>query len=280
MSVRIIIDSTADGTEAVRRRVTIVPMCVTFGQEQFLDGVTIDHATFYEKLTAGDVLPTTSQAAPEAFAQRFRQVVEAGQQAVVITVSSQLSGTYQSAMIAAMDFPGSIFVVDSLNVAIGTGILAELAVALAEQGLPADQIAERLTREREKIRLFAVLDTLEYLKRGGRISKTAAFAGELLSIKPLACIREGKIQLLGKARGLKQANTMLASQIREAGDVDFRKPLLMGYTGLSDASLEKFAQDNADLWQERTSPIHRATIGSVIGTHAGPGAFAVAFFKK
>lgn len=280
MNVKIIIDSTADLTPAVRDECAVIPLTVAFGDEEYIDGVTIDHAAFYRKLATSDILPTTSQASPETFARQFRQVAEAGQQAVVITVSSELSGTYQSAVIAAMDFPDSIWVVDSLNVAIGTGILAELAVELAAQGLSAKQIADRLTQERENVRLLAVLDTLEYLKKGGRISKTVAFAGEILSIKPLACLKDGKIQLLGKARGTKQASTMLAAQIREAGDMDPGKPLLLGYTGLSDASLERFAQDNADLWQDRQAPIHRATIGSVIGTHAGPGAFAVAYFKK
>lgn len=280
MDVKIIIDSTADTAPAVREKCTVVPLTVAFGAEEFIDGVTIDHTTFYEKLATSDVLPTTSQASPETFASRFRQVVEAGQQAVVITVSSQLSGTYQSAVIAAMDFPGSIFVVDSLSVAIGTGILAQLAVSLAEQGLPAAQIAQRLERERENIRLVAILDTLEYLKKGGRISRTAAIAGQMLSIKPVVCLRDGQIQILGKARGGKQANAALADQIRQTGGIHPEMPMLLGYTGLSDATLEKFVQDNADLWQDRAEPVHRATIGSVIGTHAGPGAYAVAFFQK
>ena len=176
MITRIIVDSSADLLPAVREKCTVIPLTVRFGDEEYLDGVTIDHKTFYEKLVECDELPTTSQATPDTFSRYFQQVVDAGDQAVVLTLSSELSGTYQSAMIAAMDFPERIYVVDSRNVTIGSGILAELAVSLAEAGQDAKTIADTLTRERENVRLVAVLDTLEYLKKGGRISKTVAFA--------------------------------------------------------------------------------------------------------
>lgn len=280
MNVKIIIDSTADTTAAVRKKCAVVPLTVNFGGTEYIDGVTIDHVAFYEKLVESDVLPTTSQPTPDAFAKEYQKVVDAGQKAVVLTIASQLSGTYQSATIAAMDFPGSIYVVDTQTAAIGSGILAELAVELAEQGLSADQIADRITQERENVRLIAMLDTLEYLKKGGRISKTVAFAGELLSIKPVVCIQDGQIQILGKARGSRQANNLLVSQIQAAGGVDFDKPVLLGYTGLSSILLEKYIRDSAALWEPHGGPLNATPIGSVIGTHAGPGAVAAAFFKK
>ena len=278
MSVTLIVDSTCDMAPGLRSQLPVVPLTVHFGMEEYLDGITMDHKRFYEKLVESDVMPTTSQPTPDAFAQLFRKEVEAGNQVVALTVSSKLSGTFQSAMIAASDFPGQVWVVDSCSVAIGTGILAELALRHLQNGLSAPELAAQLERDREKICVIALLDTLEYLKKGGRISKTTAFAGGLLSIKPVMAIREGEIAILGKARGSKQGNNLLVTEIEKAGGVDFEKPLLLGYTGLSDALLEKYVLDSGALWDGHGDCIRNTIIGSVIGTHAGPGAIAVAFF--
>ena len=280
MSVRIIVDSTADLPPAVRERLTVVPLTVHFGDEEYIDGVTIDHRAFYEKLIESDVLPTTSQATPDGFLRVFEEVAAAGDTAVVLTLSSNLSGTYQSAMIAAAEYPGRIFAVDSRSVAIGTGILAELALRLADSGLSAEEIAGRMEKEREKVCIIAMLDTLEYLKKGGRISKTLAFAGGLLSIKPVVTLREGEIVILGKARGSKQGSNLLVQEIAKAGGVDFARPVLLGYTGLSDALLQKYIEDSREMWVHGTENLRVSPIGSVIGTHAGPGAIAVAYFRK
>lgn len=279
MSVRIIIDSTTDMPAEAKNRTIVVPLTVCFGQEEFIDGVTIDHKTFYEKLIESDVLPTTSQATPAAFEEVFRQVKEAGDTAVVLTISARLSGTYQSATIAAEDYP-EVCVVDSLSTAIGAGILAQLALSLAEEGMSATEIAARMEQERENICIIAMLDTLEYLKKGGRISKAVAFAGGLLSIKPVVSLEDGEIKILGKARGSKQGNNLLVQEIKKAGGVNFEKPLLLGYTGLSDMLLQKYIADSKTLWENGTEKLETVTIGSVVGTHAGPGAIAVAFFKK
>lgn len=279
MSVKIIIDSTTDLTPELKDRMLVVPLTVHFGNKEYIDGVTISHKEFYEKLIESDALPSTSQATPAAFEDMFRRVAEAGDTAVVITLSSQLSGTYQSAMIAAADFD-CIHVVDGTSVAIGTGILAETALQLADSGMDAPAIAAYLEKEKKNIRIVAMLDTLEYLKKGGRISKTVAFAGGMLNIKPVVSINDGQIQILGKARGSRQGNNLLVSEIEKAGGVDFEKPLLLGYTGLSDLLLQKYIADSAHLWENGASSLRCTPIGSVIGTHAGPGAIAAAFFKK
>ena len=278
MKVRIIVDSTADVPESIRQRLTVVPLSILFGEEQYIDGVTINHRRFYEMLVENDTLPTTSQPSPDAFARLFESVKQAGDTAVVLTVSSNLSGTYQSAMIAAQDYQDVIHVVDTRTVAIAAGILAERALQLADEGLPAEKIARKITQEREQVRLVALLDTLEYLKRGGRISKTVAFAGGLLNMKPVICIRDGAVEMLGKARGSRQGNNLLVKEIEAAGGVDFAKPLLLGYTGLSDALLTKYVSDSAALWEGCVDALPTTAIGSVVGTHAGPGAVAVAFF--
>lgn len=280
MNVRIVVDSTADTSPEIRDRLTVVPLTVHFGDQEYVDGITITHKQFYEKLVESDVMPTTSQPTPEAFADVFRQAEQADEQVVVLTVSSKLSGTYQSATIAAADFPGRVWVVDTQSVAIGSGILAELALRMADQGMGAPSIAAQLEHERENILVIALLDTLEYLKKGGRISKTVAFAGGMLSIKPVAAIQNGEIAILGKARGSKQGNNLLITEIQKAGGVNFDKPLLLGYTGLSDALLEKYVLDSCELWDGHGDCIRSTIIGSVIGTHAGPGAIAAAFFKS
>ena len=279
MKVHLIVDSTADVSEAIRPRLTVVPLTVHFGSEEYIDGVTISKQAFYEKLIESDVLPSTSQATPAAFAEVFADIAERGESAVVLTISSRLSGTCQSAMIAAADYPG-IYVVDSQSAATGTGILAELALRLMDGGMSAADVAARLDAERENICLVALLDTLEYLKRGGRISKAAAFAGSMLSIKPVISIRQGEVVVLGKARGSRQGNHLLAAQIAAAGGVDYDKPVLLGYSGLSDALMQKYIADSARFWEGKVENLQTTQIGSVIGTHAGPGAIVATFFKK
>ena len=279
MSVKIVVDSTADLTADIRENLCIVPLTVHFGDEEYIDGVTITHQSFYEKLIETDVLPSTSQATPAAFEEVFRRITENGDDAVVITVSSTLSGTYQSAVIAAQEYPGRIFVVDSRSAAIGSGILAELALHYIRENLSAAEIAAQIEHERDNVCVIAMLDTLVYLKKGGRISKTAAFAGGLLSIKPVVAIKNGEIVILGKARGSKQGNNLLVKEIQNAGGIDFSKPILLGYTGLSDVLLQKYIADSRNLWECGTESLRSTIIGSVIGTHAGPGAIAAAFFK-
>lgn len=279
MKVRIVVDSTADLRPEIKQRLSVVPLTILFGEEEYIDGVTITHKEFYEKLVESDVLPTTSQATPHAFAKAFEEAKQAGEAVVCITVSAVLSGTFQSAAIAAQDYE-NVHVVDSHSVAMGSGILAEYALRLADEGLSAAEIAEQLRSVRERIHVIAMLDTLEYLKRGGRISKTAAFAGTLLSIKPVINVRDGEIHILGKARGSRQGNNLLVKEIENAGGADFDMPVLLGYTGLSDALLQKYISDSAALWQDHLSELRTTVVGSVVGTHAGPGAVAVAFFAK
>lgn len=280
MSVRIIIDSTADTDESTAKRLTVVPLTIYFGEEEYTDGVDITHKEFYEKLVESDVLPTTSQVIPHQFSEVFREVAEADDEAVVITIASKLSGTYRSAVLAAQDYSGRIFVVDSESVTLGAGILAEYALKLADSGMSGKNIVEELEKKRKDIILVAMLDTLEYLKKGGRISKTAAIAGGILAIKPVIAVENGEIKILGKARGSKQGNNLLVKEIHAAGGVDFEKPVLLGYTGLSDAVLRKYIDDSEFLWEGNLEEVRCAHVGSVVGTHAGPDAVAVAFFRK
>ena len=279
MGIQIVIDSTTDLSAQATQRVKVVPLTIHFGDREYVSGVDMDARTFYETLVSSKVLPTTSQPTPAAFGDAFQKAVDAGDTVVCITISSKLSGTYQSASIAAEDFPGRVFVVDSQTVTLGCGILTEYALQLVDTGMEAQQLAETLQQQREKIHLLALLDTLEYLKKGGRISPTVAFAGGLLNIKPVICVEDGEVKLQGKARGSKQGNSLLVQQIEKAGGVDFTRPVMLGYTGLSDELLQRYMVDSAPLWQGKENQLPVSIIGSVVGTHAGPGAVAVAFFE-
>ena len=279
MKTRIIVDSTADLMPEYKSRESMVPLTVHFGEEEYIDGVTIDHKTFYEKLIESDVLPSTSQATPDAFMKEFNKAKEAGEAAVVITLASKFSGTYQSAMIAAAEYE-DIYVVDSSSAAMGSGILVELAFRMIDEGKNAEQIAKALEEEKKKIVIVALVDTLEYLKKGGRISKAVAFAGGMLNIKPVLSVIDGEINMLGKARGSKMGNNLLVQEIDKAGGIDFSKPVLLGYSGISDALLKKYIEDSRHIWEGNLNEVRYTTVGSVIGTHAGPGAVVVAFFKN
>jgi DegV family protein with EDD domain len=282
MSVRIVIDSASDITQAEAKalNVDVLPLKTIFGQEEYLDGVTMDHTAFYNKLIESDVMPTTSQLSPFDFEEAFRKALEQDDEVLCITVSSKLSGCYQSACIAAEEFPGKVAVVDSLNVAIGERILVQLACKLRDEGKTVTEISESLNERKHHIRLIALLDTLEYLKKGGRISSAAALAGSLLSIKPVIAIEDGLVSILGKARGSKNGNNMLRDLVEKSGGIHFDMPFALAYTGLEDTLLQKYIADSANLYEGQVARLPIYPIGSTIGTHAGPGAIAVAFFSN
>ncbi|MBQ3078503.1 MAG: DegV family protein [Clostridia bacterium] len=279
MQTRIITDSSCDMPVSLRKQIASVPLTLTFADTEYIDEVTLSKQKFYEMLIESDVLPKTSQASPDAFSKVFSSVQREGGQAVVITVGSSFSGTNQSANIAAKDYK-DIYIVDSESVSIGCGILAEYALGLAKSGMEAWEIKAILDSVKKRLVIIALLDTLEYLKKGGRISKTAAFAGGLLGIKPVISMVQGEIRILGKARGSKHGNNLLVQEIEKTGGVDFNMPVLLGYTGISDALLMKYIRDSESLFSEKGEAPDTTIIGSIIGTHAGPGAIAAAFFKK
>lgn len=280
MSLRIITDSASDLVPPYHSGLTVLPLTVLFGERAYRDGVDLDHRQFYELLIESDALPTTSQPTPAQFEDAFRAAVEAGETVVCITLSSKLSGTYQSARIAAEEFsPGQVYVVDSLNASIGEATLVRRAFQLAGQDLDAPALVQALEKERGQIRLVALLDTLEYLKRGGRLSASAALVGGLLGIKPVIAIEDGQVKVLGKARGSKNGSNLLLQEIEKAGGIDFDRPYCLGYTGLSDDILQKYIADSKELWEDRVGELPISTIGSAIGTHIGPGAIGVVFFQ-
>lgn len=281
MSVRIITDSASDMSPAEHPALAVLPLSVTFGTDVYMDGVDIDHQRFYEMLVERDELPKTGQVNPYAFSQAVAEAREAGDEAVIITVGAKLSGTNQSARTALAEAPGGdVYVVDSNNVTLGERVLVEYALRLVDEGQGAAQIAAAVEAVRDRVVVIGLLETLEYLVRGGRLSAAAGAVGTLLNVKPVVAAEDGLIVQLGKARGSKNGRNLLNQKVEKAGGIDFSMPLALGYTGLSDAVLKKYIEDSAALWAGHTEgelPVH--TIGATIGTHVGPGAVAVAFFQ-
>lgn len=280
MAVRLISDSACDisQSEAKTLNITILPLKTLFDGVEYLDGVTITPEEFYQKLESCKELPTTSQLSPAEFEDVFRSAVESGDEVVVITISGKLSGTLQSAAIAATDFPGKVWVVDSESVTIGQRILMMYAISLRDAGLSGGEIADQLNCIKSRVCLLARVDTLEYLVRGGRLSKTAGFAGAILNIKPVISVEDGEVRVLGKARGSKQSDNMLTEFIKKKGGVDFTLPVMLAYSGTDDALLKGYIDNSRALWEDHVNSLLSTMIGSTISTHAGPGAIAVAFF--
>lgn len=280
--IKIVVDSASDveKNEAEELGVTLVPISVRFGDEEYLDGVTLLHKQFFEKLIESADIPQTSQINEYTWEESFRQLTADGSDVICITISSKLSGTYSCAVKAAKNFGGKIYVVDSIEASIGERILVQYAIQLVKQGMNASDIAKELDSKKNKIQVLAVLDTLKYLRKGGRLSSVAAIAGEMLSIKPVISIVDGEIKLLGKAIGSRKSNNLLNQLVEKCGGIDFDMPYALAFSGLSDDYLQKYLADSEHLWKDKTEFVPSYMIGSTIGTHVGPNAIAVAFFAK
>ncbi|MCD7860254.1 MAG: DegV family protein [Firmicutes bacterium] len=278
--IRIVTDSASEIPQHNPHGIRVLPMTIRFGDTEYRDGVDITQKEFYEKLIESDEMPVTSLVSPAQFSEAFQAAADAGETVIAITISSALSGTWQCAALAAESFPGKVFVVDSRNVTIGEEILVLRAVELVREGLGAQEIAAVLEQEKEKIHLLAVLDTLEYLKKGGRVSGTVAFVGGMLAIKPVVAVQDGTVAMIGKARGSRNGNNYLIKEIEKTAGVDFSKPIRLGYTGLTDAYLQKYIADSRQIWEGHEDALAISMVGSTVGTHVGPNAIAVAYFAK
>lgn len=281
MAVRILTDSTADfsAREAKALELTVIPLNVNFGPDEiYRDGVDLSPQQFYRKLGEASTLPTTSQPSPELFAAAFAQARAAGDQVVAVLLSGALSGTMQSARLGAQlaGYEDGVFLIDSRTVTLGEKLLVEQAVRMRDCGMQAEEIAQELNRLRDQVRIYAVVDTLKYLHKGGRLSGAAAVAGSLMGIKPVITVQGGKVGLAGKARGLAGAYVTIFKLISAgSGGLDTRYPFMLGYTGQRQA-IEPFYRYVTEKMHLPEPPV--SMIGSVIGTHAGPGACGIAFF--
>ena len=283
--IRIITDSASDLSASTREDLTILPLAIRFGDTEYLDGVTISHHEFYEKLIESDTLPTTSLVSPAAFEEVYARAVADGETVIAITISGRLSGTYQSATIAAEDFAGKVFVIDSYNATIGEGILVRYALLLKDQGLSAKEIVGILEASKEQIHTLGVLDTLEYLKKGGRITPAAAMIGTVLNIKPVLTIQGEKLDAFEKARGVKQAKKAMIKAMKKDMDKRFAKERAAGIMGLHIAYtandkevIDGWIAEVKEAFPDFEVDAHPLSLS--VACHIGPGALAIACEKK
>ena len=277
--VRIITDSTADISPERREElgIDILPLTVNFGEESFIEGVNLSTNEFYEKLEQSKVLPTTSQIPPSEFHETFERYISQGDEVVAITISSHLSGTFQSSCIAKeMTNSDKVFVIDSLTATFQLRLLVEEAVMMRDAGMSGAEIAKEVKELIGRIKLVAVVGTLKYLKMGGRLSTASAVVGTLLGICPVISIIDGKVEAIGKCRGQKAAFEFMHKHMQRE-NVDYSRPIAFGHT---------CAPEEMEKWKAFILPkIPKCDsidgyIGSVVGTHVGPGATGIAYFVK
>lgn len=278
MAIQIIVDSTADfsAMEIEKRKITCIPMNVSFGEEQYVDGIDLTKEEFFEKLVSSDVFPKTSQPSPAKFAEVFEAAKEAGDEVIAILVSGTLSGTVQSALIAKnMTEHEGVYIVDSNTVTLGIRLLVDRAVRMRDQGKSASEICKALEELKDRVRIYAGLDTLEYLQKGGRISKTAASIGRLAGIKPIVTIDDsGKVIMCGKQRGNKNVSRQILKYIEE-DQPDENYPVYFLYSAdkKNCISLIQFLQKSG--WD--FGKVKTREIGPTVGSHIGPGAFGIVY---
>ena len=273
--IKIITDSTCDieAPAAEKLGIDTIPLRVLFGEQSYRDGIDISKEEFYHKLAHAKQLPTTSQVNPDEFAKVFEEYTKEGHQVVCICISAKLSGTYQSAIIAKDMVEGEVYVVDSNSATIGASILVRQAVKMRDGGHTAQEIYEQLCQMAKRVRVVAMVNTLKYLKMGGRISGATAVVGGLLGISPMVAVEDGAVNSVGKVRGQKAAVAFFEQYLKESG-IDPSFPVGFAYAG-----------DNMDAMMDVKQHFHFKEsfydqLGTVIGTHSGPGAIGVAFIGK
>jgi DegV family protein with EDD domain len=279
MTIKIVTDSTAYLPEAMVRQhdIRVVPLCVHFGDKVFKEGVELSIEGFYTRLREAPELPSTSQPSAGEFHEVFKELADQGYQILVMTISSKLSGTWNSAMAAKEMLPeADITVFDSLSTSIGLHLMIEAALEAIENGAGLEELLTLVEGIRDKIHVLFVVDTLEYLAKGGRIGNAKAFLGTLLKVKPILVLKDGAIEPLEQVRSKRKAETRLLDLIEEC--LDGGAP--QARVGVTHALVPQEAQAVSQELVDRLGcqePV-MAEVGPVIGTHTGPGVVGVAAY--
>ena len=276
--IRILVDTSSDYTveETKAKGMELAPIHITFGETDYRDAYDLTKDKFYELLTSNEEFPKTSQPTPQDFVDIFEDVQEKGDELICILLSSKLSGTYQSATLAKSIVEyDNIYLVDSLGATHMIRLMADHAKELAEAGKSAEEIVEVLEAMKGKIKVLAVVDTLEYLCKGGRVSKASAAIGEMAKVKPMITVNEGEVAVIGKSLGKNKAIGNLLKALGEC-EVDERFPIY---------SVCTLGTENAEVFEKRLNAEgydfkERVQIGATIGTHVGPGVFGMIFVQK
>ncbi len=282
MAVKIMIDSASDigSEEAKKLGIIMLPIEVTFGDKQYQDGVDLMPKEFYEKLIASKELPKTSLINQFRWEEAYKEATKDGSELVVLTLSSKISGTYQAALSAAESFKGKVYVVDSMSAAAGERLLGQYALNLAKQNKTAKEIVDLLENNKSRVKVYAMINTLEYLKKGGRISAFTAFAGALMGIKPVVGMIDGEVKVIGKAMGVKKGFSYLNELAKNWTSIDYSMPFGLLWSGTERTMVEKYIQENQSIWQDKTDKMPDYILGGTIGTHIGPNSVGIAYFEK
>lgn len=281
--ISIITDSGSDITqdEAKKLNIKVLPICTTIDGKEYLDGIDLSHKEFYDLLESSKSFPKTTQVNVYKYQEAFREEIEKGNTVLCITIGSKLSGCYQSANIAMSSFSDKVFIIDSNNVSVGERNVVLLALSLINNGLTdINELVKKINEEIKDLCILASLDTLDYLQKGGRISKSKALLGNLFMIKPVVSVIDGKVELIGKAKGYKNAHNLLKKFVNDMGGIDFSRPLSLGYSGNDDTLLKKYIESSKELYEGNEEKLHTYSVGVAIGSHVGSGAIVISFFKK
>ncbi len=277
--IKILIDSSADltSTEIKAKNVTMIPIQITINDKNYLDGVDLDHDTFYDLLTTSTEFPKTSQPSPQEFLEAFEKVKEDGDELICILLSSALSGTFQSAQLAK-NIVGydKIYLIDSLSAVSAIRILCDKALEMINDGAKSQEIITTLNELKGRIKIYAALNTLDYLSKGGRISKAAATIGELTKIKPIITVNdEGKVEIAGKRLGINKSISYIKEKI-DSFTIDQNYPIYPLYS-FGEENLNKLQQK---LVENNYKLANSIQVGPTIGAHLGPEAFGICFVTK
>lgn len=277
MAIRIITDTMCDVPEYCIKRynIRVMPLTVHFGEETYKDGVDLTLDEFLKKLEESETMPTTSQVPPLEFYETFKEETDKGNSIVAILGSSELSGTYNSAVVAKEQLKeADIHVIDSGGVTLGAGMLVIKAARLAEQGLSSEEIAKNIEESKQRMKYILVVDTLKYLHKGGRLSLSASVLGSILNIKPILTMKDGKLELFEKARGIKKALSIVMDTIKDNGwSLDDK---IIGINHIADPEHMRMLEEYITK-EYKVKEIIRGEVGSVVATHGGPGAVAIYF---
>ena len=277
--VKIVTDSSCDLSleRCAELGVEMLPITVNFGEESYRANLDLTTEDFYQKLAAADELPHTAQITPAQFQEYFKPFVDSGDEVVCLFISSKMSGTLQSATVAK-DILGAtnIYLPDTLNVTFALGLLVEEAVKMRDRGLTAPQIVEEIQGLVPRVRLWAFIDDLKYLKMGGRLSASSALVASILGICPIITLKDGLVEVVGKARGKKAAFAAIRKFV-EKEPISGDYCVTVGHANVPE-NCKAFEEYMGDLLKKRE--VHTQAIGSIVGTHTGPGAVGLAYIKK
>lgn len=280
MKITLVTDSTCDLSPEIlnKRGIKMASLKVLFGEEEFIDKVNLSSTDFYNKMRTSTQLPTTSQVNPNEFVAVFEEEIAKGNDVIGLFLSSELSGTYNAASIAKMMVDSDkIHLIDARTTSFGLALLVHKAQDLIDANLSPSEVIEQLSPYIENCQLYGMLDTLENLKKGGRLSAGAAIIGGLIGLKPIIEVKEGVVHVATKARGSKKGIAWMMAELKKqypGGEID-----VLGIAYANDK--EKLALLRAQLeGQFKIKTIHEIEIGPVVGTHVGEGAVGIAYFKN